>query len=203
MPPSRTTKKDMIIDVAMSYIASNGMTNFSTRRVAEDIGCSEALIYRYYPTKKDLIDACLDRTKELDKVLFREVFPKATDGLTEPIDRVRAIYDAYLDYHIDHWAETLAFEQLKNTVMAEKLDDDFEEYQQELFDLYVKEAGIDPYMKELNNMVSFFVWWAFMVQTTIFFVRKVRDGVLPNDKNAHDLYFTILSYGTMTPAEEC
>lgn len=199
MPP--TTKKDMILDTAMSLMAREGMPDFSLKKIASEIGCSEALIYRYYPSKKDLVRACMNRTTELDMVLFGEVIPKSVEGITDIPERIKAISDTYLRYHIEHWSETLAFEQLRKLIMFEKLEKDYEEFQYKVMAMSAEAMGIQPYYNELGEIVPFFAWWALVVQTTVFFIRKIRDGILPDDQHTCDIFFDILYHGSMSPAE--
>jgi AcrR family transcriptional regulator len=50
--------KTQILKKAIFVISRDGIRNFRPKDVAEEAGCSEALIYHHFGTKRGLIDAC-------------------------------------------------------------------------------------------------------------------------------------------------
>jgi len=53
-------RRKQLIDVAFALFASEGFRGTTTRMIAEKAGVSEATLYKYFPTKKDLFQAILD-----------------------------------------------------------------------------------------------------------------------------------------------
>lgn len=77
-----TNKKPIIIRATIERLIKDGRS-FSTEDVANDAGCSQSLIFRYYGTKDGLISACFDEICheiriELEKVPFPERIDPAT-----------------------------------------------------------------------------------------------------------------------------
>lgn len=52
------TKKEMLMDTTMRIVAQRGFAAFSMRQVTKAIHVSEALIYRHYETKENLLLQC-------------------------------------------------------------------------------------------------------------------------------------------------
>ena len=50
--------KTLILKKTIVIISRDGIHNFSTKTVAKEAGCSEALIYHHFGTKRNLIDSC-------------------------------------------------------------------------------------------------------------------------------------------------
>ena len=50
--------KTLILKKTISVISREGIHNFSPKTVAKEAGCSEALIYHHFKSKRDLIEAC-------------------------------------------------------------------------------------------------------------------------------------------------
>ena len=53
--------KDRIEEAALELIERDGLEEFSTRRLAAELGCEAMSIYHYYPGKAHLLDAIFDR----------------------------------------------------------------------------------------------------------------------------------------------
>ncbi len=62
--------KTIILKAAITVISRDGIHNFSPKSVAEEAGCSEALIYHHFGTKRGLIDACyIHLSRELSEAM--------------------------------------------------------------------------------------------------------------------------------------
>lgn len=61
LPLSRRDKADLrrqeIIDAATSLFAQHGFAATSTKRIAQEVGITEGLIFHYFPTKSELLRA--------------------------------------------------------------------------------------------------------------------------------------------------
>lgn len=52
------TKKDLLLDCTMRAVAENGLMDLSMQKITEMAGTSEALIYKHYKTKEQLLLQC-------------------------------------------------------------------------------------------------------------------------------------------------
>lgn len=188
-------KKDEIIRATVDYIAENGISDVSSKKIAEKAGCSDALIYKYFPTKEALIKGCLDHLEDLNKLLFFEEMPKAIEGITDPIEKMRVLTKLYLQHHITYWEETLTFNQISKSSFDSLISDYFKRLHYTNLSEFAKEAGFEEYEKELAKVVPVHLWWYHLAQTTTFFVKRIKKGVLPDDDSTYDLYFKLLIFG--------
>ncbi len=53
-------RKEQIIEAAITLFAQQGFDGTSTRQIAGSIGITEGLIFHYFPTKADLLNAVLE-----------------------------------------------------------------------------------------------------------------------------------------------
>jgi AcrR family transcriptional regulator len=64
-----TTTRDRILDAAAAVMRERGLSNTTTRRIAEASGISEAAIYRYFDNKVELLVALLhERSPEFSRL---------------------------------------------------------------------------------------------------------------------------------------
>jgi AcrR family transcriptional regulator len=75
-----TTKKENILKTALQLFACEGFSNTPTSKIAKLAGVSEALIFRHFGNKKQLLEAILTQGKEKAQIHFNEVINE-TDPL--------------------------------------------------------------------------------------------------------------------------
>ena len=59
--PRQPLTKERIETAALKLIENDGLASFSTRKLAEKLGCEAMSIYYHFPSKAHLMDALLDR----------------------------------------------------------------------------------------------------------------------------------------------
>ncbi|MDA8196325.1 MAG: TetR/AcrR family transcriptional regulator [Actinomycetota bacterium] len=93
--PAELRRKE-IIEVAVAHFATMGFNATSTASIATDAGISQAYLFRIFPSKSQLISACIDYA--FDRV--EELLSAASQGLSGG-DALLAIGNAYLNYLSD------------------------------------------------------------------------------------------------------
>ena len=76
----RREKKQLIMDTAIELFAQNGYGSTSISEIAKKGGISKGLLYNYFKSKEELLEAILN--KGIDDML--SVFDPNKDGLLEP-----------------------------------------------------------------------------------------------------------------------
>ena len=78
--PRRLTadeRRRAVVQAALRVFSSGSYAGSTTAEIAREAGVSEPLLYRHFPSKRDLWAACLDAAWEE----FREAFDRAADDL--------------------------------------------------------------------------------------------------------------------------
>ena len=73
-------RRRTIVQAALRVFSSSSYAGSTTAEIAREAGVSEPLLYRHFPSKRDLWAACLDAAWEE----FREAFDRASDDLLAP-----------------------------------------------------------------------------------------------------------------------
>jgi AcrR family transcriptional regulator len=79
-------RRAQLIDVALTLFAEHGYDGASTRAIAAAAGVTEALIFRHFPTKRDLLLAVIERHSpppepDLEKQLEGMPLPQALEWI--------------------------------------------------------------------------------------------------------------------------
>ncbi|MEM9068631.1 MAG: TetR/AcrR family transcriptional regulator [Myxococcota bacterium] len=78
----RERTRQKILDAACDHLVDVGIIDFSTRKVAKHAGVSVSVVFHYFPTRRDLVNACIDTVYhhlESNGVTFRDSFHAASD----------------------------------------------------------------------------------------------------------------------------
>ncbi|MEH6593365.1 MAG: TetR/AcrR family transcriptional regulator [Halioglobus sp.] len=87
-------RKEMILDHAAKFIAADGVSALSMERLGKEAGISKSLVYAYYPSMTELLQALLKR----EYGLLREQQVIAADSAGTFEQLVRRITRSYLAY---------------------------------------------------------------------------------------------------------
>jgi AcrR family transcriptional regulator len=91
-------RREEMIATAAVVLRAEGLNSLSVKRVAMDIGVSEALVNRYFPTLKDLLITLARReTAEMNAAIEYELSRHTTY-----VDRANATSEGYLNYVAQH-----------------------------------------------------------------------------------------------------
>src|SRR5215208_458169 len=89
---SADQRREEILAVALRHFAIGGLHGTSTESIAREAGISQPYLFRLFRTKRELFLACVDRSNEK----IRQVFRRVAAGV-EPCDRLKAMGHAYIE----------------------------------------------------------------------------------------------------------
>lgn len=92
-PDLESRRRAEILDVAEKIFASAGFADTDVQVIADQLGIGKGTVYRYFPTKKELFLATVDRgladlTTEMEAII--------TNTAIDPIDMIRRAFQVYL-----------------------------------------------------------------------------------------------------------
>lgn len=83
-------KRSQIIDLALQRFYDLGFQATSIEAALEGSGISKRTVYKYFPTKEDLVEAVLDRYAGL---VLAELFDPLEATTTDPVARILGLFD--------------------------------------------------------------------------------------------------------------
>ncbi|QEL16076.1 TetR/AcrR family transcriptional regulator [Limnoglobus roseus] len=94
-PDLEARRRGEILDAAEKAFASTGFAETDVQVIADQLGLGKGTVYRYFPTKKDLFLATVDRgladlTTEMETVI--------TDEAIDPVEMIRHAFHTYLRF---------------------------------------------------------------------------------------------------------
>ena len=90
--------REAILQAASDLFLEQGYDGFSLRAVAERISYSATTIYLYFKDKDELLFAVVDEGFRT----FTAALAAAAESVAEPVARIQAIGQAYIDFGLSH-----------------------------------------------------------------------------------------------------
>jgi AcrR family transcriptional regulator len=140
----RSERRAEILEGALALFAEHGYTETTVRTIAEAIGMSQGLLYRYFPSKDDLLRAIFEES-------MRDVqasFTAADEGITpnEKLERLIRAAFAIVRAHLRFWK--LSYGVRMQTAVLTGLGDALTSWTATIhrtLERYLAEAGfVDP-----------------------------------------------------------
>ncbi len=91
----KTRREEEILEAAATLFAECGYSQADTQTLADRLGVGKGTIYRYFPSKRELFLAAVDR---LMSQLHESITQAVSDDYQDPIDRLLHAVDAYLNF---------------------------------------------------------------------------------------------------------
>lgn len=91
-------RREAIIQVVRQLIRQGGLGEISLRKVAELAGYSTTVVYSLFEDKATLISQAMGE----DLLALTQAMRRASDAASEPVDRLRAMARAYVDFGLRH-----------------------------------------------------------------------------------------------------
>ena len=86
------SKREDILNISETLFAVKGYNNVTTKRIAEESGCSELTIFRIFKTKEKLLDETIERIMSKMPHFFQQLDDSFSDNMEESIKRVTELY---------------------------------------------------------------------------------------------------------------
>jgi AcrR family transcriptional regulator len=93
----RSNARGKVLDAARRCFVRQGITASGVDTIAAEAGVSKRTLYHHFPSKAALVRAYVGRRS----TRWRRVLHTHLDGVDEPVERVMAFFDAYVDLPAD------------------------------------------------------------------------------------------------------
>ena len=93
-------RRDQILDAACRLFAESGFDKVTTKALAKEAGCSEALLYRYFPSKDKIYDALFEEYVQAQKE--QAVLELINDSALKTL---QAVYESLTNQDFDRKTE--------------------------------------------------------------------------------------------------
>lgn len=193
----KPTNKEMLMDATMRIVAQGGLSSFSMRQVTKAVGVSEALIYRHYETKENLLFQCFQSVDRQIADLFTDetFFSAASEkGLYKYI---HGLWLKYFTFLVQNGYKTLYYFEYRDSFYFEaaltggKYDTlPAQMYFKNFIDIF---RAIDKDHHIFEKVNPDLLWTYVLDVTGIFAKRIIRGNLMKNEQSFEAIWRLVYS----------
>jgi AcrR family transcriptional regulator len=191
-----SARQEEILDVATALFAERGYSDTDTQALAEKLQVGKGTLYRYFPSKRELFLAAVDRVMRR----LRERVDSSLLGIDDPLERVSTAIRVYLAFFADNpkYVELLIqeralFRDRKKPTFLEHREKSVGRWR-ELYRKMISEGRVrDMPVEMITDVLSDMVYGTMF---TNYFSGRVK----PAEEQARDV-LEIFFFGILTPEE--
>lgn len=194
-------RKQELIDATLHIVADKGLESFAMKKVTQCAGTSEALVYKYFETKENLLYICYESVNQQIADFFDEVVISEMYDMKELEKFSRDLWLSYFRFLVENDYRTLYYFEYRSSQYIRKAR---EEHRGEAHPV---NQGFMSVMTEvfrkanLNLVEDGNVFWNYILDTTgVFAKRCIRKELPRTDKCYNDIWK--LLWGGMSNALE-
>ena len=193
----RTSKKDALLDAAIESYAKDGEQGLTTKNLARVANCSEALIYRHFKSKDDLLRACYLRLHKKANEHFEPMELPEDCSLSELVAADEEYWLKVFRFFVDAGYESLFYFWFR---MSDAFVDMLEENKEDLRDVYTTSfmSMFEKVRVEFDLQISADHYRTYIVFATGTFLAQVVTGKLPNTEESYKMMADLIFGGLMS-----
>ena len=191
--------KEELIDATMKIVSEYGINNFSMKQITNYVGVSEALIYKHFNTKDELLDTCFKRYDDSIGDIIKQFDMLSIRSEEDFNIKAHAVWITYFKFLLFNDYRTIFYFQYRWSSH---------------YNRYLKANGtpekyfinmdniIDVSKKRLNfiNLDELKVFLHFVYDTTGNFAQKIIYGQLPNNDETIEHIWKLIFNGIQKDA---
>lgn len=174
----------MIKEAAIACVATYGLENTTTKKVATSIGISEGTIFNYFSSKKQLLSECLYYVDaQIDAALKTVPF----HGLNIS-KAVRDLWFSYFHYMLDNSTYAKFYLRYRQ---SSYYDEEVMLGQHQSFSFFGAFAKKNVHFFRFQHDF----YWLYIIETTLTFAVRVSDGVIPGEPEDIEHIYKLIAHG--------
>lgn len=188
-------RKRELTDATMQIVAEQGLHGFSMRQVTRKVGVSEALLYRYFPTKEELLYSCFESMHKGIAAVFAHAKVPDFENLTDTFETIRNLWTDYFVFLVKSGYRTIFYFDYRDSSYMKHILEKDEEARNTYFSGFVQLFyAFENKYHILKNVESNYLW-TYILDTTGIFAKRVIRGELPASDENYDVIFKLIFGG--------
>jgi AcrR family transcriptional regulator len=193
----KARREEEILEAAASFFAECGYSQADTQTLADRLGVGKGTIYRYFPSKRELFLAAVDR---LMSQLHESITQAISSDFHDPIHRLLRAVNAYLKFFSDRpelvellIQERAYFKDRAKPTFIEHNEKFVQQWRGEFLEMIAEGRVREMPFEKFNDVMSDLLYGTMF---TNYFARRNR----PTAEQAKDIYDFAL-YGILSDSE--
>lgn len=188
-------RKQIVMDATMRVVAEKGLESFAVLQAAKLAQVNEALVYRDFGTKENLLFECYNTVAEEVAELYRDVKPIDFSDTQATYTQAHDIWYTYFAFLVQNGYKTVFYQQYRDsnhihTYMEKEAEGKTADFTPFLSALQPLLASV-----ELTNGLTHDHVWTYLMDTSTIFAKRIIRGQLENTPESYEAIWNMLAFG--------
>lgn len=172
-----------------------GFYGFSMKQVTQRIGVSEALLYRYFPTKEDLFFCCFESVHKSIAALFVQADIVDFDKIEDTFEIFRLLWLRYFDFLVKARYRTIFYFDYRDSGYMKRILQNDAKARDTYFASFISLIHAVESKYHVFQKINSDYLWTYILDTTGIFAKRVIRGELPASPESFDMIYKLLFGG--------
>lgn len=184
-----------LIDVTMQVAAETGLTALSLKKVTRRAGVSEALIYKYFETKENLLNNCFKSVHKQIASLFDRMEIPMIRTPEEVYLAVRTLWMTYFSFLVKNSYRTIFYFEYRDSPYIQYVVENDEEAKNTYFHNFGEILSVFFEQFHIYEHTNPDHLWVYVLDATGIFARRVIRGELPDTDESRENIWRLMFRG--------
>lgn len=181
-----------ILTAGIKAVREYGLDGVRIQNISELAGLSPGALYRYFPSKDELMTQCFTYVDKQAAHIFECVEFDPSTMLTSPQEAVKSLWLPYFRFWTSHPDETVFYHRFRDSTFFPKYDKIRDaSYFGSFVGMVRAFMCTFPSLRGINQDLL----WLHVLTSTVMYAKYVVEGVLPNTQETEDTVFQFISEG--------
>lgn len=189
------TRKELLLDATMRVVAEKGLFSFSMKQVTKLVGTSEALIYRHFETKENLLLQCFQSVDRQIAALFMKMEPKKVNSGPELYQYIHDLWMTYFTFLVQNDYRTLFYFEYRDSpyiaTVLKHSDAAAQSYFKSFVDIFYSFDSVFHIYEKVNPDYL----WTFVLDVTGIFAKRIIRRELPEGEESYENVWRLMYAG--------
>lgn len=191
-------KREALIAATIDIVAESGLNNLAMRQITKRAGTSEALVYKYFDTKENLLYCCFESVHTKIAALFDNMtIPLNAKSQEELYTAVRLYWMVYFKYLVSGGNATIFYFTYRDSSYIRKIHEHDEARKIGYFKSFADFFKAVDEKAHIYDKVGSEYLWTYILDTSGIFAKRIIRGELPNTPEGFEDIWKLVSGGIM------
>ncbi len=188
-------RKAEILDAAMKMVCEHGLSSFTTKKVAQYMGISEPLIYKYFVSKDKLLYSCFEVVhRKVAALMERIICTPMTAGISE-VEFIKQMWYSYFNLLVAEDYRTIFYFSYRDSEYINTVLKHDEEVVNSYFKEFADIVNMFDNKYDISKRIDSHFVWTYILDTTLIFAKRTIVGDLPKSGDSTDKIWALIFGG--------
>lgn len=188
-------RKQRVMDATMRIVAEKGLETFAVLQASKKAGVNEALVYRDFSTKENLLFECYDLVASEVAQLYQNTPVLNITNPNEVMSQIHDMWIAYFSFLVKNGYKTIYYQSYRDSNHIHTYIEKEKQGKAVQFTDFLNAIGpVFEHIPLPKGMTMDYIW-TYIMDTSAIFAKRVIRKELPDTIESYENIWNLLAFG--------